>query len=729
MGEILRTFKGHTGPVYSVCYSPDGKYIVSGSKDKTIRIWRMEDGECIMVLKGHTGSVYSVFYSPDGKHITSGSKDKTIRIWKVEDGKCTMILKGHSHSVLSACYSPDGEYIASGSQDETVRIWRPKGKWRKCIRVLTRWEKVRLVCYSPDGKYLASGIGSDIKIWRVEDGKCVKLLKGHTGPVYSACYSPDGKYITSGSQDKTVRIWRMEDGKCIKILKGHTESVNSVCYSPDGKYVASGSDDETVRIWRVEDGECVMVLKETMCYKTAESARDKYEKYGFSEGQKKNPPLESLNDWHTDWVHSVCYSPDGRYIAFSSGDDIVIFNLALWKEEIERLIDEEKYDEAMNLIVQVESKDYWCRIIEALIGKRKYHEALDAIKRGQFPEWEKYWHQIVQNLIKEAKYHDALKLVAQKSKENWQKKEYLYCFEIYLNLGTFDLAYEILEELGSKTGKVFAELYYRLALACEQNGKLEKAISIYKEIIDKFTTYKDVINRYKNLREMMEKEKASPAPERPPIPKPKETVLVEEEVVGLISGRYELLKEIGQGGMGIVYEAMDHRLKRKVAIKKMREEIKAKPKERERFLKEARTVAKLHHPNIVDIYDVIEEEGEIYLVFEFVQGKTLEDIIGDRGKVSWEKSRDIAVAVCDALEYAHKQRVIHRDLKPSNIMLTDAGHVKVMDFGIAREAKDTVSRLSGETSGTLVYMAPEQHLGSYDERTDIFSLGATMYEM
>ena len=181
--------------------------------------------------------------------------------------------------------------------------------------------------------------------------------------------------------------------------------------------------------------------------------------------------------------------------------------------------------------------------------------------------------------------------------------------------------------------------------------------------------------------------------------------------------------------MGIVYEAMDHRLKRIVAIKKMRDEIKLKSRERERFLREARTVAKLHHPNIVDIYDVIEEEGEIYLVFEFVQGKTVEGLIDEKGKISWRESRDTAIYVCDALDYAHRQRVIHRDLKPSNIMLTEDGHVKVMDFGIAREAKDTVSRLSGETSGTLVYMAPEQHLGSYDERTDIFSLGATMYEM
>jgi len=181
--------------------------------------------------------------------------------------------------------------------------------------------------------------------------------------------------------------------------------------------------------------------------------------------------------------------------------------------------------------------------------------------------------------------------------------------------------------------------------------------------------------------------------------------------------------------MGIVYEARDHKLNRKVAIKKMREEIKIKHGEKERFLREARTVAGLHHPHIVDIYDIIEEERDLYLVFEFVQGSTLEAIMEKKGKTAWKDCIKIGGAVCEALDYAHQRRIVHRDLKPSNIMLTEQGYVKVMDFGIAREAKDTVSRLSGDTSGTLVYMAPEQHLGSYELRTDIFALGVTMYEM
>ena len=208
--------------------------------------------------------------------------------------------------------------------------------------------------------------------------------------------------------------------------------------------------------------------------------------------------------------------------------------------------------------------------------------------------------------------------------------------------------------------------------------------------------------------------------------------------------KYEIIREIGRGGMGIVYEAVNKKLGKKVALKKMREELAINPREKERFLKEARKVAELHHPNIVDIYDIIEEEiaREIYLVFEFVDGKTVEEILSTAGKFSVEEAAEIIKQVCEALKYAHGKKIIHRDIKPSNIIVSksplhpplskgERGElVKVMDFGIARQAKDTFSRVSGkDTSGTLAYMAPEQELGSYSEQSDIFSVGVCFYEM
>jgi serine/threonine-protein kinase len=163
----------------------------------------------------------------------------------------------------------------------------------------------------------------------------------------------------------------------------------------------------------------------------------------------------------------------------------------------------------------------------------------------------------------------------------------------------------------------------------------------------------------------------------------------------------------------------------------MREEIRADPLERRRFIQEARTVAGLHHPNIVDIYSIVEEGPDVYLVFEFVAGATLYEVLDRRGRLPLKEAAKTMSGVCAALEYAHKRDVIHRDLKPSNIMVTDAGVVKVMDFGVARQAKDAVSKLSMTNTivGTPPYMAPEQEQGVVQKESDLYAMAVCLYEL
>ncbi|MDD5629982.1 MAG: serine/threonine-protein kinase, partial [Elusimicrobia bacterium] len=199
---------------------------------------------------------------------------------------------------------------------------------------------------------------------------------------------------------------------------------------------------------------------------------------------------------------------------------------------------------------------------------------------------------------------------------------------------------------------------------------------------------------------------------------------------GLPAG-YRVLRQIGSGGMGAVYEAEDLSLQRRVAVKRMRDEIRNDPRERDRFLKEARTVAQLRHPSIVDIHGIFEHEGEVFLVFEYLDGKTLDLVVYENGRLTVPEIKGVLAQVCSALTYAHARAVIHRDLKPPNIMITRDNRVKVMDFGVARQAHEALSRLSisATVAGTPPYMAPESETGVVRAESDLYSLAVCLYEM
>ena len=201
---------------------------------------------------------------------------------------------------------------------------------------------------------------------------------------------------------------------------------------------------------------------------------------------------------------------------------------------------------------------------------------------------------------------------------------------------------------------------------------------------------------------------------------------------------YPITRVLGQGGMGVVYEAYDRVLDRKVAVKKMLEESRGSISDRESFIREAKTVAKLHHPAIVDIYSIVEQGDDIYLVFEFVDGKTLAELLKKQGRFSLAETKKILKPVCDALEFAHGHNVIHRDLKPANVMITELGFVKVMDFGLASQAKNLVvkpgpqevrTQLATSIAGTPFYMSPEAERGMICKESDIYSLGVMAFEM
>ncbi len=205
----------------------------------------------------------------------------------------------------------------------------------------------------------------------------------------------------------------------------------------------------------------------------------------------------------------------------------------------------------------------------------------------------------------------------------------------------------------------------------------------------------------------------------------------------MLVNNYEIIKEIGRGGMGIVYLATDHRLNRRVAIKELSVSGQALMSDETenviaRFQREALAASKLQHPNIVSVYDYFQDGDNHFMVMEYLEGKSLQHYIDQRQPFSVEQTIDITTQVCAALDYAHAHQIVHRDIKPDNILLLENGKIKLMDFGVARHVGE-VSKLTqaGTTLGTIAYISPEQLCDSrlVDGRSDVFSLGAMIYEM
>ncbi|MDG2051260.1 MAG: protein kinase [Myxococcota bacterium] len=302
--------------------------------------------------------------------------------------------------------------------------------------------------------------------------------------------------------------------------------------------------------------------------------------------------------------------------------------------------------------------------------------------------------------------------------------------DIFRGRGQLSLAIRQLDQVvgGGKVERASLAGFYALATLFEQDGDGLRASEIYEKILAVDYGYQDVQGRLARLKASALENPGLSGGIANGLPAGNGDISL-REALSREGGRYQIMGELGRGGMGIVYKAQDTALDRMVAFKVLPDTVKENPQAVTNFMREARAAAKLNHPSIVTVYDTGEQDGHYYIAMEYVDGTTIKEILRRRGQISAAGILHVTVQICEALAYAHEKKLAHRDIKPANTMWTRDKKAKIMDFGLAKVVEE-VRNHTTVVAGTPYYMSPEQTLGkNVDLRTDIYSLGVTMFEM
>jgi WD40 repeat protein/tRNA A-37 threonylcarbamoyl transferase component Bud32 len=337
----LCTWRGHEGPIRSVAFSPDGRWLASGGDDKAIRIWDMAAGQTARILHGHTGQVGSLAFSANGRWLASAGEDKTIRVWDLGQGEATLILRPDTR-VGGVAFSPDNRELAAGLNDGTVRIWDPiTGAPCRVLRGHNKPAEAICVAYSPDGRRLASGGDAlssqegvsqpgELKVWDTLTGQECLTPQGFIAGVKNLAFSPDGRRLAAAGPDRDLRVWDMSTGQLDLILRGQSTGYWGVVFTPDGRHLAAAGSDNTVHVWDTATGRETLALRgHTGPIRSIALSPDgrRLASAGWDRTIKIWDATDSLQAMvlpgYGGGVQTVAFSPDGRWLAAGSRDETV----------------------------------------------------------------------------------------------------------------------------------------------------------------------------------------------------------------------------------------------------------------------------------------------------------------------------------------------------------------------------------------------------------------------
>jgi WD40 repeat protein len=271
---------GHTGPLYNIFFSPDGKLLATSDWGGSVRVWDLQTGRLRAAPDGDHRDDRCGGFSPDGRLLATSANKKEVRLWDTRTLQLAASLQGHTAPIDG--FSLSDTLAATGSQDSTARVWDVRTG--RTLAILRGHKGGVQVALAPDGKSVATGSEDGaLRLWDLPGGQLRATLQGHTAPFVTITYSPDGKILATASQDRTARLWDVGAGQLKAVLQGHREVVNTVRFSPDGRMLATGSNDRTVRLWDARTGEVKKVLAE--------------------------PQI-----WANTWL-GLAFSPDGRLLA------------------------------------------------------------------------------------------------------------------------------------------------------------------------------------------------------------------------------------------------------------------------------------------------------------------------------------------------------------------------------------------------------------------------------